>query len=303
MAYQVIEGKDFTWWHFSQLEDADFDVLREKFLFHPLDFDDLREDSELTKLDTYKHYLFAVFNVPTFDATQERVGKQNLAMFIGKDYIVTVTKYSLESVNRFFARAQRSSGLRRDALGKNTGYFLYKLLDYVYRDVKIVLRELVRETEVVEGEVYDQHNRVTIKRLGLLRRNVLFLRHMIEPQKVMIDQLRATGKVYIPTSLSIYFDDLRDLLNSISVVLENIVHIVDGLFDVNESFLSHRTNDIIRFLTLVSVVLMPPTLVTSFYGMNVSGLPFAERIWVVTLIVVASLLVFTLWVLRIDKRK
>lgn len=303
MAYQIIEGKDFTWWHFSQLEDADFDVLREKFLFHPLDFDDLREDSELTKLDSYKHYLFAVFNVPTFDAGQDKVEKQNLAIFIGKDYIVTVTKHSLESVNRFFARAQRSSGLRRDALGKNTGYFLYKLLDYVYRDVKIVLRQMVRETEVVEGEVYDQHSRVTTKRLGLLRRNVLFLRHMIEPHKVMIDQLRTTGKAYIPATLSIYFDDLRDLLNSISVVLENIVHIVDGLFDVNESFLSHRTNDIIRLLTLVSVVFMPPMLITSFYGMNVTGLPFAERIGIVASFIVISLLTFILWVTRIDKRK
>ena len=179
----------------------------------------------------------------------------------------------------------------------------YKLLDYVYRDVKIVLRELVRETDVVEGQVYDQHTRVTTKRLGLLRRNVLFLRQMIEPHKVMIDQLRSTGKVYIPETLSIYFDDLRDLLNSISVVLENSVHIVDGLFDVNESFLSHRTNDIIRFLTLVSVVLMPPTLITSFYGMNVANLPFAHRIEVVSIIVILSLLIFTVWVLRIDKRK
>lgn len=303
MAYQVIEGKEFTWWHFSQLEDSDFDVLREKFLFHPLDFDDLREDAELTKLDAYKHYLFGIFNIPTFDVGADKVGKQNLGIFIGKDYVVTVTKYSLESVNRFFARAQRSSGLRRDALGKSTGYFLYKLLEYVYRDVKIVLREMVRETEVVEEQVYDQHTRVTTKRLGLLRRNVLFLRHMIEPHKMMIDHLRTTGKGYIPDSLSIYYDDLRDLLNSISVVLENTVHIVDGLFDVNESFLSHRTNDIIRFLTLVSVILMPPTLVTSFYGMNVVGLPFAHSIGVVTVIVLCSLLGVTLWVMTVDKRE
>ena len=240
MAYQIIEGKEFTWWHFSQLEDADFDLLREKFLFHPLDFDDLREDTELTKVDAYKHYLFAVFNIPVFDTCTERISKQNLGVFIGKDYVVTVTKSSLESVERFFARAQRSSGLRRDALGKETGYFLYKILEYVYRDVKLILREIVRETELVEKDVYGQHARVTTKRLGILRRNVLFLRHVIDPHKIALDQLRTIGKVYVSPDLHLYFDDLRDLLNSISVVIENIVNIVDGLFDVNESFLSHR---------------------------------------------------------------
>ena len=303
MAYQIIEGKEFTWWHFSHLEDADFDVLREKFLFHPLDFDDLREDTELTKLDAYKHYLFAVFNIPVFDAQNEKISKQNLAMFIGKDYVVTVTKYSLESVDRFFARAQRSSGLRRDALGKATGYFLYKLLEYIYRDVKVILREIVRETEVVERDVYDQHTRVTTTRLGVLRRNVLFLRHVVEPHKITLDQFRTTGKAFVPASLHLYFDDLRDLLNSLSVVIDNVVNIVDGLFDVNESFLSHRTNDSIRFLTIVSVVLMPPTLVTSYYGMNVDGLPFNENIVVVSLVVLISLLAVSLWLVRIDRKK
>lgn len=303
MAYQIVEGKGFTWWHFSQLEDADFEILKDKFLFHPLDFDDLREDTELTKLDTYKHYLFTVFNIPIFEGGKEKVGKQNLAVFIGKDYVVTVTKYGLESVNRFFARAQRSSGLRRNALGKTTGYFLYKLLDYVYRDVNIVLRQIVRETEEVEKRVYGEHTKGTTKRLGILRRNVLFLRHIIDPHKYVIDQLKGAGRTYIPKTTGIYFDDLNDLLNSISVNLDNIVHIVDGLFDVNETFLSHRTNDIIRLLTLVSIVFIPPTLVTSFYGMNVPGLPFAQHPAKVAAVVATAFLIAGIWVIYVDKRK
>jgi len=303
MAYNAVNGKKFVWWHFSEFEESDFETLEEHFQFHPLDFDDIRDETELTKLDVYKHYLFSIINIPVFDLKTMQITKRNLGVFISKDYIVTVTRKPIESVDRFFERAQRSSGLRREAMAKSTGFFLYKLLDYIFRDTKVILRELVRETDQVEKQVYDSHTRVTTKRLGMLRRNVLFMRHMIEPQKILLEQFLHAKKTYLPNTLEIYFDDIRDSLKGISVMLDNHKNIVDGLFDVNEAFLSHRTNEIIRFLTIISVVLMPPTLITSYYGMNVDGLPFRENILLVSMIIGASLILFVLLILRIDKKK
>ncbi len=302
MAHDIVGGKEFVWWHFSEFEEGDFETLEKNFKFHPLDFDDLRDDTELTKLDHYKHYLFSIINIPVFDTRTMSITKRNLGIFIGKDYVVTVTRQPIQAVDRFFSRVQRSSGLKRESFSKTTGYLLYKLLDYVLRDVKVILRELVREAEQVEKRVYDRHTRVTTKRLGILRRNVLFMRHMIEPKKILLEQFINARKTYIPKTLEIYFDDIRDTLNSISVVLENQKNIVDGLFDVNEAFLSHRTNEIIRFLTIISVVLMPPTLITSFYGMNVDGLPFANNILTVSGVLLASLIIFIFIILRIDRR-
>ncbi|MFH1632119.1 MAG: magnesium transporter CorA family protein [bacterium] len=300
--HKIIKGKNFTWWHFSELEEADFEVLENKFKFHPLDFDDLREEVELPKVDVYKNYFFLILNVPTLDGPEARVGKASLAIFIGKDYVVTATKQPIEQVERFFARATRSDGLRREALSKSSGFFLYKLLDYVFRDAKVVLRELVRETQEVEELVYDEHTKVTTARLGVLRRNVLFLCHIINPQKLIVDHLVNVRKPFMPVELDVYFDDVKDTLEGVSVVVDNLKNIVDGLFDVNEAFLSHRTNSIIRLLTIISVLLMPPTLIASYYGMNVEGLPFAEDVAIVTLIIVISLIGFWLFIQRIDRR-
>jgi magnesium transporter len=303
MAYAKIKGKSFVWWHFSSLEEADFETLEKEFKFHPLDFDDLRDDGELSKLDVYKHYLFSIVNIPVFDTHAKILRKHNVSIFIGKDYVVTATKKLVDAVERLFARASRSSRLRRDVLGKTTGYFLYKLLDYIFRDAKIVLRELVRESEHVEAQVYDTHTRVTTKRLGILRRNVLQMRQVVEPQRVLISQYLNAGKKFIEADLEIYFDDVRDTLDGMSVVLENSKNIVDGLFDVNEAFLSHRTNEIIRLLTVISVVLMPPTLITGYYGMNVSSLPFGGNVFVVSGIIVFSIIAFWLLISYLDRRK
>jgi magnesium transporter len=303
MSYKVINGKSFVWWHFNELEESDFEVLEQNFKFHPLDFDDIRDENELSKLDSYKYYLFLVLNIPLFDARKNSINKRNLSIFIGKDYVVTISKKPIEPVARLFSRAERSSGMRRDALGGTTGYFLYRLIDYIYRDMKVVLRELVREAEDIEGSVYDKNTRVATAKLGLVRRNVLFLRHMIDPHKFVVDQLMASNRSFLPKSTEIYFDDIRDTLNSMTVVLDNLRNIVDSLFDVNESFLSHRTNEIIRVLTIISVLLLPPTLVTSFYGMNVRNLPFEDNVGVVFGIIMVSLISFAILIFRLDRRK
>ncbi|MFH1767255.1 MAG: CorA family divalent cation transporter, partial [Patescibacteria group bacterium] len=150
MRHKPIKGKTFTWHHFSDLDELDFDFMHKNFQFHPLDFDDLREAVELPKVDVYKHYVFAVFVVPVLDKNGNRVGKTNLPVFIGKDYIVTATLKPIDSVERIFVRMQRNRSLKQEAMNKSTGFFLYKLLDYVFRDVNVVLQELVKETQNME---------------------------------------------------------------------------------------------------------------------------------------------------------
>lgn len=303
MSHEQIKSGSMVWLHFSELKDADFDFLRKEFKFHPLDFDDIRDDSELSKLDVYKYYLFSIINIPVFDAVSNRLIKRNLAIFIGKDYVITTSRKPIETVERFFARVKRSPGLKRDALSKSTGYFLYKLLDYIFKDSNVILRELVKETERVENHVYDSNTKVTTKRLGVLRRNILFLRHIIDPERLLVEQFKHNKKAFIGSELNIYFDDVKDSLDNTSVISDNLKNIVDGLFEVNESLLSHRMNEIIRLLTVISVVLMPPTLITGYYGMNVEKLPFSGDVLIVTVIITFSIIVFWFLTIGIDRRQ
>ena len=55
-------------------------------------------------------------------------------------------------------------------------------------------------------------------------------------------------------------------------MLENYKEVIEGLEDTNESYISHRVNDILRVLTSISVIVLPLTLIASIWGMNV-GVP------------------------------
>lgn len=303
MAHQTISEKGLIWHHFSEINEADFKFLHENFKFHPLDFGDLREGVELPKIDVYKDYLFTVLNIPYVDVDKRFIGKHNLSIFISKNFVITATRDPVSVVDRFFARAKRSGGMRKEIFEKSSGFFLYKLLDYIFRDTKVILQELVRETNELEGVVYGKKNNDATKRLGMLRNNILFLGHVIDPQRIIISKIVETKRIFVGTDLGVYYDDIKDSLDGIWVVTNNLKNMVDSLFSVNEAFLTHRTNAIIRLLTLISVVLMPPTLITSYYGMNVANLPYDHDIVIVSAIVILSLVGFFVVIAYLDRRR
>src|SRR5205085_876637 len=65
------------------------------------------------------------------------------------------------------------------------------------------------------------------------------------------------------------FDDLVDASERIWDQLDNFKEVVEALEDTNESVISHRQNDALRVLTVVSVILLPLTLISGIFGMNV----------------------------------
>ncbi len=276
MARQTIKGKKFLWHHITGFTAEDAVFLRENFQFHVLDFEDLGSVNPIPKLDLYKHYLFAVFQAPRWNGGG-RIIADDLEIFLGADYLVTVVKEPIESVERFAMRAGCNSKFRSDVMGRDSAFLLYKLLRHVFYHAQSVVTDMVKRVGEVEECVYNVHDRQATRDLALLRRNVLFLRSSIDPQRSMVNLIVGTHRPYLPEDLGVFFDDVRDRLDTMWTITENTKQGVDGLFEVNNTLLTHRTNDLITLFTAVAVSLMPPTFLAGVYGMNLPRLPFADR--------------------------
>ena len=96
------------------------------------------------------------------------------------------------------------------------------------------------------------------------------------PQRTVIAQLEHKNKRFLPENLDLYFDDLVDKVEKIWGNLESMKDLVISLQETNESIISHKTNDVIKVLTIFSATMLPLTVLTGFYGMNVD-LPMGEH--------------------------
>ena len=105
-----------------------------------------------------------------------------------------------------------------------------------------------------------------------VKQEIINFRKIVRPQRAVFGDLERNKQRYIADDLDIYFDDIVDASERIWQMLEGYKETVEALEVTNESVISHRFNDILRILTVFSIVFLPATLIASIWGMNV-GLP------------------------------
>ncbi|PJA47527.1 hypothetical protein CO172_00880 [Candidatus Uhrbacteria bacterium CG_4_9_14_3_um_filter_36_7] len=305
MSHKVLETKKMAWHHVNQVDDKHLAFLQETFQFHHLDYEDIQSETPVSKLDLYKYYLFMTLHIPRMNEQGQIIGIP-FHIFLDESHIVTVTTTQIYSVEQFFLSCEKNGRIRLRNMQKGPVFFLYRLLMVLFKDALPLNTELVHKTNQMEALVYESQKSQTTIDLGRLRRNILFLRHLIDPQRRILISLSHLDRPFFPMEYDIYFDDIKDLLETVWLTTNNLKFLTDGLFEVNEALISHRTNEIIRLFTLVSIAFTGPIAVVGFYGMNVGWLPFAQSSFVVSLLFIGSFLAvlsFISAILRIHERR
>ena len=86
--------------------------------------------------------------------------------------------------------------------------------------------------------------------------------------------MRTNDKFFMHSKIDVYFTNILDRTKDIWDILETLKENINTFQETNESLISHRLNDIMRTLTIVSVVMIPANLIASIFGMNARHAPF-----------------------------
>jgi magnesium transporter len=303
MALKLTKIGNINWVNIVDPRDADINYLEENFQFHNLDILDVLGEKQPPKIDVYKHYMFSILYFP--EIINKKLNNLELNVFIGQNYLITIQKKKIGIIQNLFSRISKSENYKNKLSSRGSGYLLYKVLDPLFKTYySESLKSLNQFVTSVEEEIYDKRtDKGTIEELTYARRIVLDIRRTVSMEKFIIDSLSRSKKDFIVRrEYVVYFDDIRDYLEKVWTILDDYKNITDGLFETNESLLSLRTNEIIKLLTLISVSLMPLTLLSGVYGMNVDDLPFVHNAGVVGLIF-GSLLAVIITVVLIYRKK
>jgi len=248
--------------------------LEEHFDFHPLDIEDVLSRNQRPKIDEYPDYLFLILHVPVFDRKAGRLGAGEIDIFVGPDFVVTLPNQPVPPVEYLFSRCQDDETLREKLFSRGSGYLMYRLVDDCFDYCFPMLRKIGNKLDALEDEIFDGHSEDVVRDISNTKQEIINFRKVIRPQRTVLRDLEKVKTRYLATDLDleIYFDDIVDAHERIWDMLENYKEVVVGLEETNESFLSHRVNDVLRVLTAISVIVLPLTLIASIFGMNV-GLP------------------------------
>jgi magnesium transporter len=132
-----------------------------------------------------------------------------------------------------------------------------------------MLRKMGQKLERIEDDIFEGKSDEIVRDISNAKQEIITFRRIVRPQRVAFRDLERAMDVVAPEELDVYFDDVIDASERIWDTLENYKEVVEGLEDSNESVISHRTNDTLRVLTSITVIVLPLTLLASLFGMNV----------------------------------
>jgi magnesium transporter len=278
-----LDSHGLTWIHLDAPSMEEAGMLAERFGWHPLDLEDVLSKRQRPKVDEYPDYLFGVLHFPVYDKAVQRLNAAELDFFVGNRYLVTLPTVELLPVTRLFHRCNEDEELRDQLFAKGSGYLLYHVLDDLFDYCFPILDKIGHKLDSVEDDMFEERAEDVVRDLSNVKQEIISYRKIIKPERSTLRLLERNIERFLPEQLDLYFDDIVDASERIWDLLDNYKEVVEALEDTNESVISHRQNDVLRFLTVVTVILLPLTLITGIFGMNVHfpGFETAAAFWAI----------------------
>src|SRR5437667_2814761 len=117
--------------------------------------------------------------------------------------------------------------------------------------------------------MFEERAEDVVRDISNVKQEIISYRKVIKPERSTLRLLERQVERFLPEDLELYFDDIVDASERIWDLLDNYKEVVEALESTNEAAIAHRQNDVLRVLTVVSVILLPLTLITGIFGMNV----------------------------------
>ena len=286
-----LSANGLTWINLSVPDAAASEELAERFEWHPLDIEDVLSKRQRPKIDEYPDYLFVVLHFPVYDKAVQRLNAAELDVFLGHGYLVTLPNVELLPVTRLFQRCVDDEDAARGPLLEGLGL---PAVPRARRPLRLLLPHPRQDRpQARHGRGRDVRGARGGGRARPLQRQAGD--HLVpEDHQARAPTLRALERRterFLPEELDVYFDDIVDSAERIWDLLDNYKEVVEGLESTNESVISHRHNEVLRVLTVFTVLLLPLTLIASVFGMNVvfPGEGTHEAFWVILGLMVAAI--------------
>jgi len=299
----ITKNKNISWIDIKNPSKKDLVYLKKNFHFHPVTLGELLLPTLRPKVENYDDYLYMVLHFPIYDPEKRTAESVEIDFLIKKDTLITVRYEKLLPLEKFWFECQTNKIVRERDLSQTTAFLLYAILECLYEFSLRQIDHITKKINQIEEEMFkNKGSEKMVGAISLVQRDILDFQKAIRPQKDILNSLEARGVNYFGEKMRPYFTDIIGDYMQVWVLSESHKETVQSLKETNASLVANRTSQIIRILTIFSVVIFPLTLLSSVFGMNTTYLPFVGYkydFW----IIFGIMLLATLGMLAIFKKK
>ena len=248
-----------------------------------------------------KNYLCLVLHFPSFK--NHKIISTEVDFYIGHGFLVSVNNNDLKTLSRFFNMGKKSPDSLLAYSLESSAILLYEILGNLIDGIYPLLDENSLRINEIEELIFSGKQKESVEQILILRRNIVNIRRIIQNHKNIFQKLlEMESSLVDKASIKKYYSSLVDHSKRIWEMLENQKEMVEVLNNTNESFLNDRMTDIMKTLTIFSVIIFPLTLFATIFAMRTKDTPIINHpngFW----IVIGLMLLMSLSMLAFFKHK
>src|SRR5437588_9635964 len=251
----------FFWLDLDRPSEADFEILRDVFGFHPLAVEDSEQFDQRAKLDDYDDFVFLV----VYGAAPDNDRLVEVHCFYSERFLLTVHHDDTPA----FAEIRRRYQQREDAIDAPS-LLLYRIVDGLVDSFFPILGDFDDRIDELEDAIFQRATDEQLQEIFRMKRLLVGMRKAVSPQRDTFASL--TGRIGELPGLAEederYFRDVYDHLIRISDMIDSYRDLLTGAMDVYLSTVSNRLNAVMKQLTVIATIFLPLTFITGFFGQN-----------------------------------
>ncbi len=283
----------FTWVNILNARKPEIDYLKKKYKFDDLDLRDSYAGNTAQRPKFYirNNYSFLILQFPVFNKKTRTIDAEEVNFFIGNGFIITCHKNNLPPLVELTNLCSVDKFYREQYLSDQNTALLYEIILRLQEYCYPILDHTSLDIKNIENNIFKEREREMVRETLLIKRNILNFRKIMEAHKDVLQKLARTKISYLDYSdMKNYYNDLIENTKNIWDVLNGQKEMIEALEQTNTALISFKLGDVMRFLTIFSVIIFPLNLLAAIFSMKPDkGMPFVNNaygFWIVLSVII-----------------
>ena len=268
-AVEAVEKSNMTWIHLEAVDSLEvFEQVGEVFNISSLMLEDMLNLNQRPKIEDLSSSLFLVTR--HFEWIENNIRDEQISFLLGKNYLITLQSSNYPLFQKIHERIENNRGYVRKKKGD---YLLYCLLDILIDNYFIVMDTLGEKLEDLEEELLSDPSKTLMNTLYDFKNKILYLQRTFFPMREVVAGMRKREYPFLQKENYMFFSDISDHMLQASESLQSYREILTNMYDMYNSIISQKMNEVMKVLTIIGTIFIPLTFVVGVYGMNFHNMP------------------------------
>lgn len=285
--FHEIQQNGLLWVNVTKQGEKEMEELGERFNFQKTDLNECLPPFQRPKMVKRPDYYFLVLHFPIFDRNSRRVHFTEIDIFLNPNYLVTVHNGQLPTIRRFFEECSAKTEIRSQYFSGTMAQLLFELLSGLLDSVMPSLLHINEDINMVDERLFTEtSDRQMASEILRLKTNIVTFRRTMQGHRSVLERLLSgADKDLMLGSYQSNFNALREAETEIWHTLESQKESIYALHETNESVLSYRSNEVMKFFTIISVITSPLILIAGLFAVRAPNTPFIDSpqgFWIIS---------------------